>query len=131
MPSSGLRSFRELYHQTLGTVDLPQGAHLMSYGASYSCVLSPRRKRNAQWPAGPGQQHSSLASLETTQLAWWRLSNPDDTSLGYILVASSCYRTDFSGAGDRVRMRAVSSHSLWSLQSVPPADLSACSSNQT
>ena len=40
--------------------------------------FSQRRKRTSRWPTGPRKQHSSLAYLERAQLAWWRLSNPDD-----------------------------------------------------
>lgn len=63
--------------------------------------FSPKRKRKFQWPTVPRKQPSSLESLEQAQLARWRLSNPDDTSLCYILVATSCYRAAISGAGGR------------------------------
>ena len=91
--------------------------------------FSRRRKRTSRWPTGPRKQHSSLAYLERAQLAWWRLSNPDDTSLCCILVASS-YRADFSGAWGGVRMGTPSSDSSWSMQSILSTLLLGCFSAQ-
>lgn len=103
-----LRALHELSHQTPGRMDPPQEAHLVAYGATHSHVPSLRRKRKSQWSRGLGKQQSSPASREPAQLAWWRWSNPDDASLCYILVASPCYRADFSMAGEGVRVGALS-----------------------
>lgn len=127
-----LRALPELSHQTLGRMDPPQEAHLVAYRAAQSHVPSLRRKRKSQWSRGPGKQQSSPASREPAQLAWWRLSNPDDASLCYILVASPCYRADFSMAGEGAGMGAPSFDFPWALQREHPlADLPACSSAQT
>lgn len=95
-------------------------------GAAHSPVLFPEEAEKIPEAHGPGKQQSSLASLECVQLAWWRLSNPDDTSLCDILVGSSCYRADFSSARGEVRMRVSSSYS-WSGQSIPLTSLPVCS----
>lgn len=76
-------------------------------------VLFPKEKEKKKKTGnlGPRTTHS-LASLDHKQLTSWKLSNLDDMSPCYILVASSCYREDFSGARRGLRKETASSNLL-------------------
>lgn len=76
-------------------------------------VLFPKEKEKKKKTGnlGPKTTHS-LASLDHKQLTSWKLSNLDDMSPCYILVASSCYREDFSGARRGLRKETPPSNLL-------------------